>query len=273
MREIPKQTGIPIIDIYMNELRKYLPPDNYKRMISQEDQQKVLHILKANTNRGKFSFILDAQTGDLKHQVGIYKWLGYPNNTFSIKKYLEITHPRHNIAQWINGSCTWDAIDANREWVNFYDITMVFSESLRHTKGHYLHFRCEAFPFQITIDGKGLEFAYEFSILKNHDKEDFSISFFDKNGNRPDMLEWVIRAKKKKFASFNLFSFQEMRILKCYGNNKKASMQDIATRFKISKETVATYNTRIIAKAEKLFFYEFDNAKKVAEYLKLMELM
>jgi hypothetical protein len=273
MKEIPHQNGTPAIDIFINELQKYVPPGNYETAISSVEQQKVLAVLKANTNRGKFSFVLDAQTGNLKNQVGIYKWLGYPNSTFSIKKYLEITHPAHNIAQWMNGTCVWDALDANRDWVNFYDITVVQCESLRHANGHYMHFRCEAFTFQFTQDKKGLEFAYEFSILKNHDKEDFSVSFFDKNGDRPDILEWLIEAKKKKFVSTNLFSFQEMRILKCYVNDKKASMENIASRFKISKQTVATYNTRIIAKAEKLFYYEFDNARKVAEHLNLMGLI
>ena len=271
MKEVPNQNGLAAIDLFMSELHKYLPPGIYQPVVGLDAQKEVLEKLKYNTNHGKFSFVLDAQTGELMHQQGISKWLGYPDKTFSIKKYLEITHPAHNIAQWINGSCVWDALEANRSWVNFYDITTIFNEALKHALGHYVYLRCEAFSFQFTANKRGLEFLYEFSVLNKHNREDFSIFFLDRNGERSDMLEWVIKAKRKKFASVNLFSSQEMRILKSYALNKKMTMESIAMNFGIKKETVATYNARIISKAQNLFYHKFESAKKVAEHLKFME--
>lgn len=270
---IPNHSQTPVIDIFLKDLRDYLPASNYEPVISQEEQNKILEKFKNNARKAKFSFVIDGLSGQIKYCFGVEKWLGYSPEAFTTKKFLEITHPAHSIAHWMNGASIWNVFSVHKEFVTFYDLSLVYTSGVKHLDGTYILCSCEAFFFQISKDGKGLEFGYEYTILKDLNLEDFNISFYDKNGRRPDVLNLVVKAKKNKFKSVQLFSTQEMRILHRYAYDENTNSEDIAKAFKIDKKTVSTHNTNILDKAEIFFYYRFDSAKKFAQHLKRLDLI
>lgn len=270
---IPNYRETPLIDVFIYDLRKYLPDDDYEPTIMEEEQAKILKKLEESTIRGKFSFVIDGITAKTKHCLGIERWLGYPDKTFSLQQYLEINHPAHGIAYWMYGSCLWDFLKVHKEIVRFYDVTAVFNLALKHANGKYLLCSCDATFFQISASGIVTEFCYEFTVLKDFDGEDFSIKFFDNTGYRNDLLVILNKAKKEKFKSIKLFSEQEMRILNRYAYNENSNSKSIAASFKIDKKTVLKHNTNILDKAETFFFKRFDSAKNFALYLKKIELI
>ena len=89
-------------------------------------------------------------------------------------------------------------------------------------------------------------------------------------------LQWLqdfLERTQRIFQEKNLFSFQELRILRKYAYHDQLSVADIAKAFKIQESSVITYHKRILEKANHLFSNKFSNAKQVAIVLKQQGLL
>lgn len=273
-KKIPGQPDTVIHSFFENERKRYLPPRiKYKPMISDGEQQKVLDLLKANTERGNFFYILNALNGKVTHAFGIKKWLGYEDDSFAQELFLNITHPSHLIPQWLNGTTVWDGMKLNPQWVSFYNNMMVVSVALKHKEGHYIYCRCESFTFQYTKEKEGIEFGYEFSIVKDHKEEDYSALLIDKNGRRPDIEATFIALKKQKFINSGLFRKRLLDVILAYAACSNATAKIVAAQLQLSQSTIEGYNSEIGHKAKAIFHQNFTDIRAVVKHLQLMEVV
>ena len=84
----------------------------------------------------------------------------------------------------------------------------------------------------------------------------------------PPAFQGDFQNLKEAFENENLFSSQELRILRKYAYKPVMSTAELASNFKVEISTIATHNKRILKKAEALFKLRFATASKVAAFLK-----
>ena len=242
---LPRQDFNEVIEVFALDVRKYLPLEkDYVPTIRKVQQDKVLDRFKKNASKGKFSLTINAETLKLENALGIFKNLGYKDETFTTKQFFNITHEVHAIPHWINGSSIFDLIDENKNLVTFDDIQFVYHIAMMHADGTYKYCMCESFVFQISECRKALAFGYEFTVSNNFKNEEFIASINDNNGVRTDLIPELDKHKKKKFATSGIFMEKHLEILNFYAY-KDFDSKDVAKKMNKSMKQVHDYNRYI----------------------------
>ncbi|MBL0048950.1 MAG: hypothetical protein IPP32_12735 [Bacteroidetes bacterium] len=263
-----------VLETFLKNLREYLPLNkSYNPQISNEKQKKVLDRLRMNSDNRVFSFVIDGISEKLIHPVGISKYLGYSEDTFSIADFLGLTHPQHSIEHWITGVSIWNLLDKHKKFATFDDIQFVHQLALKHVDGSFLFCTCNAFIFQISDCGKAISYGYQFSILKNWEGEHFSSSIADKLKIREDILELLKNEKIKNFIESKIFLDSHMPVLRQLAYLEEKTSKSVADNLELTQNTIKSHNKELLKRAKDVFHKDFKNSLNLAEYLRNQSLI
>jgi hypothetical protein len=242
--------------------------------INNADRLQMLKELDERIKNEQFSFSINIRKNAITHCTGVKRWLGYSDNQFSIKNYLYIMHPVHAIVQGFYAVAMFDFLSKEAiSLTEMMQLTFVSLLALKHKNGHFIYCKNESRPLLLTKDVQIIEYTNEFTVVKTFINEHYSFRIYDITGHKPDLEEKIKASVKYYFEKQSGFSVQELRILRRYAALKDITSEKIAKSFKIEKSTVATYNKRILNKAENIFEYRFANAQQVAEFVNDMNLI
>ncbi len=257
-----------LLAFYQSQSARLLPLPSYKKMIPQEEQNTELAHLKETIHYERFFFVVNLHEMKIEHLNGIERWLGYKENDFDFLTYLSLIHPEHAALHNITSITLIEGLmkgDWNIEFMKHRYITDI---ALRHRDGHYLLCKRLACIFQYDERRRLLEYINEFTIIRKYNGEPFTVRGTSDEGKDLEWMNTFLERTKQAFQNKNLFGFQELRILRKYAYNNKISVAQIANAFKVQESTIATYNKRILEKAENLYAKRFTNARQVALVLK-----
>ncbi len=253
-------------------MQQYLPETGTGTASS--DSGIVIQQPNTSLKNEQFSFIVNTQKNTITHSNGINRWLGYTNSHFAVKNYIDIIHPAHAIVQGFYTIAIFELFAKDKTIAaEMMKLTYVSLLALLHKNGRYIYCKKETRPLQVTTEGRIIEYSNEFTIVKDFNNEHYAFRIFSDAGEEHMIAEKIKTLVKKWFEKRAGFSVQELRILKRYASLGNLTSEMVANSFKIEKSTVSTYNKRILNKAEDIFDHRFDNAQKVAEYFKEMDLI
>ena len=267
------QSAKELLETYRQQSARLLPEPIYKKMVPEEEQMAELEHLKETIQYGRFFFVVNLHTMELQHQHGIERWLGYKDKDFDFYTYLKLIHPAHVAAHNITSTTLIEGLMSGDWNIEFMKHRYITSAALQHKDGHYLLCKRLACIFQYNDKNQLLEYINEFTVVGAYNGEPFSVRATNDQGEELQWLQDFLERTQRIFQEKNLFSFQELRILRKYAYHDQLSVADIAKAFKIQESSVITYHKRILEKANHLFSNKFSNAKQVAIVLKQQGLL
>ena len=251
----------------------YLRDSDGLGVIPQSLQQEITTKLDAQLDNEQFYYVIDVRKDEILHCNGINKWLGYPELDFTRKKFKSLIHPSFTFLLGIYVKALFAYFQNKATTFQFGYPVCAILLAIKDSSGHYQYCKGKCYPFQLSGQGHITEYIVVANIIKPLSNEDYCFMLFCDNGKRNEFEEIIKQDIQESFKEGEYFSFQEYRILKKYAQDSTTTSEAIAKTFKIEKATIGTYNTRILKKAEALFNQRFDNAKKVAEFLKRVNLI
>lgn len=262
----PELTPQLAFKLFKSQSDMLLPEPVYKKMVPLTRQIKEIQLLKETLGFERFFFVLNLHEMSLEHIHGVHRWLGYPDKDFNLLKFLQIIHPSHFITHNLTANILITGLMRGDWDVEFMKHRYINEMALKHYNGGYFLFKRLGTVFQHTEKKQLLEYMNEFTLIGTYEDQPFGIRALHEDGTKTfadDMFERI----KKSFEEINLFSFQELRILRKYAYKGAMQVKELATIFKVSEATIATHKKRIKQKAEALFKQPFNNVKDVAAYL------
>ena len=251
----------------------YLQGSDGLGVIPQALQQEITTKLDAQLDNEQFYYVIDVRKDEILHCNGINNWLGYPELGFTRKKFLSLIHPSFTFLMGIYVKALFAYFQNKTTTLQFGYPVCAILFAIQHSNGQYQYCKGKCYPFQLSGQGHITEYIVVANIIKPLSNEDYCFILFCDNGKRNEFEEIIRQDIQQSFKQGGYFSFQEFRILKKYAQDPNTNSETIAKTFKIEKATIGTYNIRILKKAETLFNQRFDNAKKVAEFLKRVNLI
>ncbi len=257
-----------LLQFYQSQSSRLLPDIEYNKQISPEEQKLEIENLKETVQYERFFFVVNLHKMEIQHVNGVKRWLGYEDKHFDFLKYLSLIHPEHVPAHNVTSITLIEGLMRGDWNIEFMKHRYITEMALRHIDGHYLLCKRLACIFQYDERRRLLEFINEFTIIRNHNGDPFTVRATSDEGKNLDWLNEFLARVQMAFQQKNLFGFQEIRILRKYAYNENISIAEIAKAFKIQESTVVTYNKRILEKAEDLYSKRFLNARQVALVLR-----
>ena len=257
-----------LLAMYKDQAARLLPEPSYKKMIPHEEQITELQHLKDTIHYERFFFVVNLHQMEIEHVNGVERWLGYNEKNFNFLKYLSLIHPEHCPAHNITSVTLIEGLMRGDWNIEFMKHRYITEMALKHSDGRYLLCKRLACIFQYDENRKLLEFVNEFTILREYNSDPFTVRATSDEGKDLEWLNEFLARAQKAFQDKNMFGFQELRILRKYAYNEDISVSQIANAFKVQESTVATYNKRILEKAEALYLKRFANAREVAMVLR-----
>ena len=254
---------------YQEQSNMLLPALTYKKAVSEERQRKEINLLKETLHWDRFFFVMNLHRMELEQVHGVRKWLGYPDETFNVQKLLQIIHPNHLPGHHISATFLIEGL-MKGEWpVEFMKYRFNGTIALRHANGKYLFCRRLNSVFQYSLpERRLLEYISEFAIVNDYSEESFTGTITGESGEKQNWMNDVMKKMKAAFENRNLFSVQQLRILRKLAWQENITKAAICKAFKIKDSTYETHSDRIREKAQELFQKKFTNAKAVAMFLR-----
>ena len=272
MIQIPANQLFAKSNVYEDLANQYLPESDATLQIGTQQQKEAIEQLNSRIRNERFYIVSDIKSGAVLQCNGVNQWLGYTDVHFSQKQYHGIISPVHAAVQSLFAIAIFELLMSGQVDVEFLVPLCSATVALRHKDGTYLYCKRESYPFQLTENNRLTAYISEFTFIKEFTNEDFHIRLTGRE-NADTQNEYLRVLVKKRFEENAGFSIQELRILKRYAQNPKATSNIIAKAFKIEKATVGTYNKRVMKKAALIAGQQFDNARHAAAYFKRMQLI
>ena len=227
-----------------------------------------MELLKNTLHHQRFVFVINLHKMEIEHCHGVERWMGYPDNHFSLFDYLKIIHPSHRFFHQISSQVGISGLMAGDYPIEFMKHRLITFIALQHKSGKYYSFKRVGSVFQYFVDQNKkhrlLEYINEFTMLGEYEETPGVITTFDENHVEKQWEEGMRREMKKVFEQESPFSLQEYRVLRHYAYNPKAQAADIATQFGVKISSINTYHKRLLGKAATLFSKQFDSVKDLA---------
>lgn len=247
---------------------EFLPLSHYQKCVAAEDQEREIQLLKETIRFERFFFVMDLHGLKIRHTHGLERWLGYADQSFTLMDFLDVIHPAHVAAHHLSAIGLLEGL-LRGDWpVEFMKHRYNNLIALRHRNGHYLCFKRLACVFQYNEKHQLMEYVNEFTLVSDYKGQPYSVGALNEDGSPLVWLDEVLKRIRLLFQNKNLFSFQELRILRKYAYKPQLSSAQIAEAFKIEGSTLITHKKRIQNKAEGLFQKRFENIWQVAAALK-----
>lgn len=273
MLQIPHQHFLQNNISYLSFAQRYLPASTQVAYTSLSVPQQLMEQLNRQLNYEQFYFITDVRTGDIVHCNGVGRWLGYPDEHFTLQKYFSVIYPAHAIAESLYAAAYFEAIVGRQITPSFLHPSFITTLALKNKGGQYLYCKRRCYAIQFADVQQMTFYLNEFTIVKPLANEAFHTRLQQEYPNADTINALIKKKALQHFEEAGIFSTQELRILKRYSDNSNAGSQAVARAFKIKKATVDTHNKRIMKKAAAAFEQRFENAASAAHYIQLSGLI
>ena len=213
-----------------------------------------------------FYMAVNHKTTELEWLYQIDKALGVPNDLSSMA-FFKLIHPDYFKMYMIWALCAADfaAVESNpriRPLSHTYHITL----PLRRNDGTYHWFHQQSRPLRMDANGQMCVFfnTYQYGGEWNEYTLRPLIPHvtFD-NAPKSDITTRLTVHFCKFIKQF--FTLKELEIIKLYATD--LSVEEAAQAMHIKRLTLLDYNKSILGKANTLFCYQFDTAKRAAKFL------
>lgn len=270
MLELPATSLLPEAVRYQAFAAAYLPAADYAALVTGSQQKQLLHEKDKRVSKENFYFLTDVGSGNVIACNGLQRWLGYPDRSFSIKKFVQMLHPSHATAQAFYAAALHRCF-LETDWPPVWNRPL-FSAALvvKAPSGKYWYGKRDCYPFQFNAHKKITGLLHDVTLIKEYEGEWFWLRL---NAANPKAAESFYKYLKKLFEDYGGFSSQEYRMLYKYTGAIKTSSAAIANAFGIKKSTVDTYNQRILRKTETCFHHRSVNAGEAAAYFKRLQFL
>ena len=251
-------------------LQKLLPPDgNYHPVIKEQQQQEQLNTLNNMIADETFYFVFNLLTYEFDYVKGVERWLGYSDNEFTVGRYLHSISPGQRLQFNLIAQNMYRLLCKGIFKLKFNTQRYMSLVALKHYNGEYITFKKTTSVFQYDDKNRLLAQLDIFNKLGAYEGAPLNTRITETDGLQKDEFERrVFQMTLESFMEKKIFSPREFDILRCYANDKEINSNRLALLLNISPQTVATYNKRILEKAETTFTHSFTNAKEVALHLK-----
>ncbi|NJL77248.1 MAG: hypothetical protein HC892_21745 [Saprospiraceae bacterium] len=228
-------------------------------LISPAQQQEELEILqKAAKHAGYFCFVVDMLKLKIlsEHTFGVDKWLGYPNQDFTLETYIKSVHLIDQPFLFKFGKILMEQLLRSELPIGFMKGKFVVNHSIRDRNGKYYLMRRISQPFQLNAKKQVTEYINICTLVKAYNSEPFDATSAEVH----DAVEANIKAEVKANLS-NLFPFteKELQLLQHYVAQPKSTRQAAADQLHCSLESIKTYKERSLEKVEEKMEFRFDN--------------
>lgn len=257
--------------VFTEQSKRYLPEiTELNKVISKEEQEEVLKKLQLISNFDHFYFVTSIEANELGENHGIEKFLGYPADEFTMKKYLSIIHPRHLLPRNLFVYFWREQLLTGKFKMRFMDHRLITKVALQHKKGNYVLVKYMSFAFQQDENNRVLEYMNLATVLHDFNNEPYSMIMNDEKGNF--MHEWEDQVKsdvKNAFLNCGLFSEMQIAILKHISKrrNPDLKMVEIAAGLNEHEENIKTQCRRAKDKINELFKMDFKETRIAFSFL------
>src|SRR3982751_5534357 len=159
-----------------NEINKNL-------VVSLEEQQREVDLLKETLGSERFFFIVDLLNFEIQEVHGIQKWLGYPQKEFSLKQYWnQVMHPGRKQSLLLISKQMYNVVCRGAYQLEFMVQRFATLTPLKHYNGHYLLAKKNASVFQYDVRNRLTAYLNEFTIVGDYDGEALNPSMYNSYG-------------------------------------------------------------------------------------------
>jgi len=234
-------------------------------LVSKEQQQKELAILKRLIVYEHFFFVTDLRNYAMAHSGGIERWLGYNENKFSMNDYFRIHHPSSLDVSLLKTSVWYELICIGKLKTGFMKNSFTMRHALRHANGNYIWVKLTGMPFQMNKNGQVTECLNSFIIIGPYTNATGITGFVNTDDEYDAAILPPLRTRSREILPF---SVKEYDALKMMAENPCAVADEIAALLSIEKSTLNTYKKRLLLKAREYTRLHFEEAVEVALFFK-----
>lgn len=239
--------------------------------ISSEQHQVDIEQMKNNISNEYFFFVLDINKAAITHANGIQLWLGYSDELFTFKKYIQIMHPSQYYAYTSITGSIMELLHQKDYDIKYLTHRFISNTVLKNAEGNYLLFKRIISPWQFDKNKKYCAGLNEFYLLGEYRGETFNPRASNRYNNKG--IENTIAEEVKNMLNNNTnvllpFGTQQYRILRILAYQPDLKEKEIGEILSVSKNTVHTHSTNILNLAREYFLQSFKSTKEVAIYLK-----
>lgn len=259
--------------MFAGQRDRLLPLDTYEKAVSPEIQAEDLNLIRETLSFERFFFVINLHRMELEHVNGVFQWLGYDDDIFTLPDFLSIIHPSHFSTHNITATQLIEDLMRGRWQLEYMKHRYINEIALKCNNGKYVQCKRLACVFQHTPDGKLLEYLNEFTIVGPYTTgKPYSIRALHKDGTN-EFAEDMHSSVRFAFEEKKFFSYQELRLLRKWAYQPGMLVPDMAMQLAITRNSVKTYEKRIKKKATDLYRRDFHSAKEVAQFLHLQGLI
>ncbi len=258
-------------------LKKYvlslMPPQPINYSVAKERQDKEIDMLKETLGGRRFFFVTNLENFEIEQSHGIRKWLGYSENDFTMKTYLDIVHPGRKKSLIMVAMKLYDSLCKGNYTLNFMVQRYSSLVILKHYNGHYLEVNKISSVFQYDKKNRLTAYLNEFTIISHDDRQPLDPFFFTQHGHAEERGEEILQQTMEFFLQMKVFSERELQIARILAYHPTTTKSQMAATFNISVHTVSEYYERFLNKAREFFHQPFANATEAALYIKKEKLL
>jgi DNA-binding CsgD family transcriptional regulator len=237
--------------------------------VSQKYQEKEISSISKTIGSQRFLFVVDMTTFEITYQEGIQRWLGYPENDFTLKQYWKLVHPGMQKMSHTVFLQMADILCRGQFKLEFMVQRYSSLTALKHYNGGYLLLKRTASVFQYDKANRLTEYLNEFTIIGKYNGEPLTPVFFNDNGKaEAERGAMVMRQVIEHFLGMKIFSVNELQVARMLAYNASITQKSIAEVLDRSPNTIDTYCKRFLRKARLFFHHEFISVTAAADYLK-----
>lgn len=251
-------------DLFMDDHAAIQP------QVEEADQRREISLLKETLGGERFFFIIDMLSFEIAESYGVGKWLGYPDNEFTMKFYWEnVVHNESRKTLMMMGQQLYGLLCRGTYKLQFMVQRYSSLVALRHRNGNNLLVKKTASVFQYDDRNRLLAYLNEFTIIGEYNGEPLEPRLYNSGGERESQKELVILQQlMERFIDMKVFSAKELQVARKLAYNPGITQTEIALQFNVSKYTIDTYYKRFLEKARNFYNRNFVSALEAATHLR-----
>ncbi len=239
-------------------------------MVSPQDQQQEIELLKQTLGGERFFFIIDLPEFEIGQSFGINRWLGYSDDQFTLEEYWEnIVNPQCKNSLLLIAQQMYGSLCSGTYPLQFMVQRYSSRVALKHRDGHYILVKKTSSIFQYNSKNHLTKYVNEFTIIGEYNGEAIEPRMYNSFGDREIEKEKEILSKTmQRFIDMKIFSAKELQTARILAYDPEATQSTIAEEFDVSRHTIDTFYRRFLEKARNFFGKEFRSATEAAVFLR-----
>lgn len=243
------------------------PPVNY--VVTSAQQQQEIESLKATLGGRRFFFVNNLENFETTYVHGVSKWLGYSENDFTMKWYLDhVIHPGKRKSIILVAVQLYNALCLGRYSLNFMVQRYSSLVALRHQNGTWLLANKISSVFQYNTENRLTAYLNEFTIIGAYDGQPLGPDFFTDNGVPETRGKQILEDTIHHFLELEFFADRELQMARLMIYHPHFTKAQIADSMHVKGSTIKELGERLKEKAEKIFHRSFSSVAEVVMFLK-----